>query len=155
MVSFFPSSSRISDPIAVLFYAVFFQIDLCTHLWSVNQELLRTEPDYGWELMRLPANENIPLDAVEALRVGGHDVLRIREEFQNSGFLSSSRSKPPSQVSKSCFQLFSGRSLSSNRIVYFVSSPFSSSIVPSICSTRAFTSCKPRVSGFLKSMFSG
>lgn len=34
--------------------------------------------------MRLLANENIPLDAVEALRVGGHDVLWIREEVPGS-----------------------------------------------------------------------
>jgi predicted nuclease of predicted toxin-antitoxin system len=34
--------------------------------------------------MRLLANENIPLDAVEALRVTGHDVLWIREEAPGS-----------------------------------------------------------------------
>ena len=33
----------------------------------IHLKFLRTEPDYGWELMRLLANENIPLDAVEAL----------------------------------------------------------------------------------------
>jgi len=43
-------------------------------------KFFRKGPDYGWDLMRLLANENIPLDAVETLRVGGHDVLRIREE---------------------------------------------------------------------------
>lgn len=30
--------------------------------------------------MRLLANENFPLDAVEALREAGHDVLWIRED---------------------------------------------------------------------------
>jgi len=30
--------------------------------------------------MRLLANENFPLDAVEALRAGGHDVAWIRED---------------------------------------------------------------------------
>ncbi len=34
--------------------------------------------------MRLLANENIPLDMVQALRVGGHDVLWIREEVPGS-----------------------------------------------------------------------
>lgn len=43
-------------------------------------KFLRKEPDSGWDLMWLLANENTPPDAVEALRVGGHDVLWIREE---------------------------------------------------------------------------
>ncbi|WP_197073975.1 DUF5615 family PIN-like protein [Methanosarcina sp. WWM596] len=47
-------------------------------------KFLRKEPDYGWDLMRLLANENIPLDAVKALRVGGHEVLWIREEVPGS-----------------------------------------------------------------------
>jgi len=46
----------------------------------IHLKFFRKGPDYGWDLMRLLANENIPLDAVETLRVGGHDVLRIREE---------------------------------------------------------------------------
>lgn len=34
--------------------------------------------------MRLLANENFPLDAVEALRADGHDVLWIREDARGS-----------------------------------------------------------------------
>lgn len=34
--------------------------------------------------MRLLANENIPLSAVEALRASGHDVLWIREKASGS-----------------------------------------------------------------------
>ena len=34
--------------------------------------------------MRLLANENFPLDAVEALRVNGHDVAWIREDARGS-----------------------------------------------------------------------
>lgn len=34
--------------------------------------------------MRLLANENFPLDAVEALRVDGHDVAWIREDARGS-----------------------------------------------------------------------
>ncbi|SRR5581483_82256 len=35
-------------------------------------------------MMRLLANENFPLDAVEALRADGHDVAWIREEAPGS-----------------------------------------------------------------------
>jgi predicted nuclease of predicted toxin-antitoxin system len=34
--------------------------------------------------MRLLANENFPLDAVEALRAGGHDVAWIREDSRGT-----------------------------------------------------------------------
>ena len=34
--------------------------------------------------MRLLANENFPLDAVEALRAEGHDVAWIREDARGS-----------------------------------------------------------------------
>jgi predicted nuclease of predicted toxin-antitoxin system len=34
--------------------------------------------------MRLLANENFPLDAVEALRLAGHDVAWIREDARGS-----------------------------------------------------------------------
>jgi predicted nuclease of predicted toxin-antitoxin system len=34
--------------------------------------------------MRLLANENFPLDAVEALRADGHDVVWVREEAPGS-----------------------------------------------------------------------
>lgn len=34
--------------------------------------------------MRLLANENFPLDAIEALRANGHDVLWIRESARGS-----------------------------------------------------------------------
>jgi len=34
--------------------------------------------------MRLPANENFPLDAVEALRADGHDVAWIREDSRGA-----------------------------------------------------------------------
>jgi hypothetical protein len=34
--------------------------------------------------MRILANENFPLDAVEALRANGHDVAWIREDARGS-----------------------------------------------------------------------
>ena len=34
--------------------------------------------------MRLLANENFPLDAVEALRANGHDVVWVREDARGS-----------------------------------------------------------------------
>ena len=34
--------------------------------------------------MRLLANENFPLDAVEALRENGHDIAWIREDARGS-----------------------------------------------------------------------